>query len=188
MRVAVLGAGAIGAYVGAMLARSGVDVSLIARGAHCEAIRRNGLRVLGESEDFTVRPPVTDDPADIGEVDAVFLGLKAHQYAGAGSILEPLLGPATGVIAAQNGIPWWYFYRHGGPFDGRRIESVDPGGSVSEVIPPWRAIGCVVYASTELEAPGSSATSRAFAFRSESPTGNSVSVPRRSVRRCARPG
>lgn len=154
MRVAVLGAGAIGAYVGAMLARSGVDVSLIARGAHCEAMRRNGLRVLGESEDFTVRPPVTDDPADIGEVDAVFLGLKAHQYAGAGSILEPLLGPATGVIAAQNGIPWWYFYRHGGPFDGRRIESVDPGGSVSEVIPPWRAIGCVVYASTELEAPG----------------------------------
>ena len=84
----------------------------------------------------------------------MFLGLKAHQYAGAGSLLEPLLGPETAVIAAQNGIPWWYFYRHGGPLDGRRIESVDPGGAVSAVIPPWRAVGCVVYCSTELEAPG----------------------------------
>jgi 2-dehydropantoate 2-reductase len=154
MKVAVLGAGAIGSYVWAMLARGGTDVHLIARGAHLEAMRSHGLRVITNGEEFTVHTPVTDDPRDIGHVDAVFLGLKAHQYAEAGYLLEPLLGPETPVIAAQNGIPWWYFYRHGGPWDGRRIQSVDPNGAVSAAIPPWRALGCVVFCSTELEAPG----------------------------------
>jgi 2-dehydropantoate 2-reductase len=154
MRIAILGAGAIGAYVGAMLARGGADVWLIARGPHGETMRRDGVRVISDGDDFTVRPPVTDDPSEVGEVDAVFLGLKAQQYADAGPMLEPLLAPATTVVSAQNGIPWWYFYKHGGPFDGRRIESVDPGGAVSAAIPPWRAVGCVVYASTELDAPG----------------------------------
>lgn len=154
MKVAVLGAGAIGAYVGAMLARGGTEVHLIARGPHLEAMRRDGLRVISDADEFSVRVPVTNDPREIGPVDTVFLGLKAHQYARASSLLEPLLGDETAVVAAQNGIPWWYFYRHGGPFDGRRVESVDPGGAVSAVIPPWRAVGCVVFSSTELEAPG----------------------------------
>jgi 2-dehydropantoate 2-reductase len=154
MKVAVLGAGAIGAYVGAMLARGGTEVHLIARGPHLAAMRRDGLRVISDADEFSVRVPATDDPREIGTVDTVFLGLKAHQYAGAGSLLEPLLRDETAVVAAQNGIPWWYFYRHGGPFDGRRVESVDPGGAVSAVIPPWRAVGCVVFSSTELEAPG----------------------------------
>jgi 2-dehydropantoate 2-reductase len=154
MRIAVLGAGAIGAYVGAMLGRGGSQVHLIARGAHCAAMRRDGVRVISESDDFTVRLEVTDDPSEVGPVDAVFLGLKAHQYAGAGPLLEPLLGSDTPVIAAQNGIPWWYFYRHGGPLDGRRVQSVDPDGAVTAAIPPPRAVGCVVYCSTELERPG----------------------------------
>lgn len=154
MRVAVLGAGAIGAYVGAMLARGGTDTSLIARGDHGAAMADRGVRLLTGESELTVRLPVTDDPCDIGEVDVVFLGLKAHQYAAAGPLLEPLLGRDTAVVAAQNGIPWWYFHGHGGPHDGRRIESVDPGGAVSRVIAPERAIGCVVYASTELVAPG----------------------------------
>jgi 2-dehydropantoate 2-reductase len=154
MRVAVLGAGAIGAYVGAALARGGADVHLIARGAHLEALRRDGVRVLSARGDFEARPPATDDASEVGPVDFVFLGLKANSYAHAGPLLEPLLGPETAVVAGQNGIPWWYFHGLDGEYAGHRIEAVDPGGAVTRVIPPERAIGCVVYCGTELEAPG----------------------------------
>src|ERR671929_108060 len=154
MRVAVLGAGAIGAYVGAALARGGTDVHLIARGANLEAMRRDGVKVLSDRGDFEARPPATDDPSEVGPVDFVFLGLKANSYATCGNLLDPLLHDATAVIAAQNGIPWWYFHGVDGPYAGRQIETVDPGGSVTKVIAPERAIGCVVYAGTELEAPG----------------------------------
>ena len=154
VKVAILGAGAIGAYVGAAMARGGADVHLIARGPNLEALRRDGVRVLSPRGDFSAHPPATDDPGDVGVCDVVVLGLKAHQYAGAGPLLEPLLEPETAVVAAQNGIPWWYFHGLSGPYEGRRVEAVDPGGAVSAVIAPERAIGCVVYASTELEAPG----------------------------------
>ncbi|MCX4562345.1 2-dehydropantoate 2-reductase [Streptomyces phaeochromogenes] len=154
MKVAVLGAGAIGAYVGAALHRAGADVHLIARGPHLAAMRQHGVRVLSPRGDFTARTHATDDPAEVGPVDFVFLGLKANSYAACGPLIEPLLNDTTAVIAAQNGIPWWYFHRHGGPHDGHRVESVDPGGAVSAVIAPERAIGCVVYAATELEGPG----------------------------------
>jgi 2-dehydropantoate 2-reductase len=154
MRIAVVGAGAIGAYVGAALARGGADVHVVARGANLEAMRGDGIRVLSPRGDFTSRPPATDDPREIGPVDVVFLGLKAHGYATAGPLLEPLMADHTAVVAAQNGIPWWYFHGMNGRFGGRRIETVDPDGAVSRVIPPERAIGCVVYAGTELEAPG----------------------------------
>jgi 2-dehydropantoate 2-reductase len=154
MKVAVVGAGAIGAYVGAALARGGTDVHLLARGANLEAMQRNGVKVLSDRGDFEARPPATDDPAEIGPVDYVFLGLKANSYASAGPLLDPLMHADTAVIAAQNGIPWWYFHGMSGPYAGRQIETVDPGGAVTRVIPPERAIGCVVYAGTELEAPG----------------------------------
>jgi 2-dehydropantoate 2-reductase len=154
MRVAVLGAGAIGAYVGAALARGGTEVHLVARGAHLEALRSNGVRVLSGRGDFDARPPATDDPKEIGPVDFVFLGLKANSYASAGPLLEPLLDHDTAVVAAQNGIPWWYFHGLDGAYAGHRIEAVDPGGAVSRVIAPERAIGCVVYAGTELAEPG----------------------------------
>jgi 2-dehydropantoate 2-reductase len=154
MKVAVLGAGAIGAYVGAALSRGGTDVHLIARGENLEAMRRNGVRVLSDRGDFEAHPPATDDPAEVGPVDFIFLGLKANSYHKAGPMLEPLLHEDTAVIAAQNGIPWWYFHGVTGPYAGRQIETVDPGGAVSRVIPPERAIGCVVYAGTELEGPG----------------------------------
>ncbi|MFD7115813.1 2-dehydropantoate 2-reductase [Streptomyces sp. NPDC056652] len=154
MKVAVVGAGAIGAYVGAALDRAGADVHLIARGPHLSAMREHGVRVLSPRGDFTARVHATDRPEDIGPVDYVFLGLKANSYAACGPLVTPLLKGSTAVIAAQNGIPWWYFHGHGGPHDGRRVESVDPGGSVSAVLPPERAIGCVVYAATELEGPG----------------------------------
>jgi 2-dehydropantoate 2-reductase len=154
MRIAVLGAGAIGAYVGAALARGDAEVHLVARGANLEAMRRDGIRVKSPRGDFTARPPATDDPREIGPVDIVFLGLKANCYATSGPLLEPLMHDETAVVAAQNGIPWWYFHGMNGRFGGRRIETVDPDGAVSRVIPPSRAIGCVVYAGTELEAPG----------------------------------
>ena len=155
VKVAVLGAGAIGAYVGAALARGGADVRLIARGAHLAAMReqrRARCSARAATSTRTRRRPTTR--AEIGPVDVVFLGLKAYSYASAGPLLAPLLHDDTAVVAAQNGIPWWYFHRHGGPYDGRRIEAVDPGGATSAAIAPERAIGCVVYCSTELEAPG----------------------------------
>ena len=154
MKVAVVGAGAIGAYVGAALWRGGADVSLIARGKHLEAIRRDGVTVLSPRGDFHAHPYAAADPDEIGPVDIVFLGLKAYSYASAGRLLAPLLRPGTGVVAAQNGVPWWYFDGCAGPYEGRRIEAVDPGGAVSAVIPPAHAIGCVVYSSTEIESPG----------------------------------
>ncbi|MFJ9038339.1 2-dehydropantoate 2-reductase [Streptomyces sp. NPDC102406] len=154
MKVAVLGAGAIGAYVGAALHRAGADVHLVARGPHLAAMRHHGVQVVSARGDFTARAHATDDPAEIGPVDYVFLGLKANSYAACGPLIEPLLHDRTAVVAAQNGIPWWYFHGHGGPYDGRRLDSVDPGGAVSAVLAPERAVGCVVYAATELVAPG----------------------------------
>ncbi|MEV7866175.1 2-dehydropantoate 2-reductase [Streptomyces sp. NPDC088124] len=154
MKVAVVGAGAIGAYVGAALHRAGADVHLIARGPHLAAMRQYGVQVRSPRGDFTARVHATDRPDGIGPVDYVFLGLKANSYAACGPLVAPLLQERTAVVAAQNGIPWWYFHGHGGPYDGRRVESVDPAGSVSAVLPPGRAIGCVVYAATELAGPG----------------------------------
>ena len=154
MRVAVLGAGAIGAYVGAALHRGGTDVHLVARGAHLEAIREHGVRVLSPRGDFVAATPATDDPAEIGPVDFVFLGLKANAYASSGPLIEPLLHEKTAVVAAQNGIPWWYFHGLKGPYEDHQIESVDPGGAVSRTLAVDRAIGCVVYCSTEVEGPG----------------------------------
>jgi 2-dehydropantoate 2-reductase len=154
VRIAVVGAGAIGAYWGAALCRGGAEVHLIARGAHLDAMRRNGVQVLSPRGDFTAHPHVTGDPAEIGPVDYVFLGLKAYSYPGCGPLVAPLLGPDTAVVAGQNGIPWWYFHRLAGPYEGRRIEAVDPGGATSAALPPERAIGCVVYPASVIESPG----------------------------------
>jgi 2-dehydropantoate 2-reductase len=128
VRVAVVGAGAIGAYVGAALHRGGTDVHLLARGEHLAAMRRDGVTVLSPRGDFRAHPHATDDPAEIGPVDIVFLGLKAYSYAGAGPLLAPLLRPGTGVVAAQNGIPWWYFQG----LVGTRFSIGEPDGSISE--------------------------------------------------------
>lgn len=154
MRIAVVGAGAIGAYWGAALHRGGADVHLIARNDNLRAMQKNGVRVLSPRGDFVAHPHVTDSPAEVGPVDYVFLGLKAHSYPTCGPLVEPLMGPNTAVVAAQNGIPWWYFYRLAGPFEGHRIEAVDPGGATSAVLAPERAIGCVVYPATVLDEPG----------------------------------
>jgi 2-dehydropantoate 2-reductase len=154
VKVAVLGAGAIGAYVGAALHRGGSEVHLVARGSHLRALREDGVQVKSPRGDFTAHPHATDDPREIGPVDYVFLGLKAHSYATSGALLEPLLHEHTALIAGQNGIPWWYFHQLAGPYQGRRIEAVDPDGATTAVMAMERAIGCVVYPATVLESPG----------------------------------
>lgn len=154
MRFAVVGAGAIGAFAGAMLTRSGENVTLIARGAHLRAMQANGVRVRGSLGEFEARPDVTDDPATIGAVDVVLLTLKAHSMTEMAPRLAPLLGPETCLVSAQNGIPWWYFYRHGGEWEGTHLETVDPGGVINKSIDPARVIGCVVYPSTIIVEPG----------------------------------
>ena len=154
MKTAVIGAGAIGAYWGAALHRGGAEVHLIARGEHLRAMRENGVRVISSRGDFVAHPHATDDPSEIGPVDYIFLGLKAYSYPSCGPLVEPLLCEHTAVVAGQNGIPWWYFHKLPGPYEGRRIEAVDPGGATSAVLSPERAIGCVVYPATVIEAPG----------------------------------
>jgi 2-dehydropantoate 2-reductase len=154
MKFAIVGAGAIGAFAGAMLARAGEDVTLIARGAHLRAMQEHGVRVRGEIGDFETHPAATDDPATVGPVDIVLLTLKAHSLTAMAPRLAPLIGPETLVVSAQNGIPWWYFYRHGGAWDGTHLETADPGGVISQSINPTQVIGCVIYPSTAIVEPG----------------------------------
>jgi len=154
MRFAVVGAGAIGGLVGAMLARSGEDVTLIARGPHLQAIRERGVRVRGAIGDFEAKIPATDDLESVGEVDAALLTLKAHSLPAIAPRLAPLIGRDTSVISAQNGIPWWYFYRHGGDWEGTQLESIDPGGVIGRSIDSARVIGCIVYPSAIVVEPG----------------------------------
>jgi 2-dehydropantoate 2-reductase len=150
----VAGAGAIGAYIGARLARIGQDVTLFARGPHLAAMQARGVRVVSPSGDFEVTPAVTGDLASIGQADVVFLGVKAHALTDLAPRLRPLFGPDTTVVSTQNGLPWWYFQRLGGELDGLRLERVDPGGVVAAAIEPERVVGSIVYFSTEIAQPG----------------------------------
>ncbi len=154
MKFAVVGAGAIGAFAGAMLAKAGEDVTLIARGPHLRAMQEHGVRVRGSLGNFDARITATDDPATIGTVDVVLLTLKAHSLTAMAPRLAPLIGPDTTVVSAQNGIPWWYFYRHGGEWEGTHLESVDPGGVINRCVDPPRVIGCVIYPSAIITEPG----------------------------------
>jgi 2-dehydropantoate 2-reductase len=154
MKVCIYGAGAIGGYMGALMHRAGAEVSFVARGAHLEAMRRNGVRVLLDDEEVVAHPHCTDDPTELGPQDFVVIALKAHSVPGVVDAMEPLLGNDTGIVTAVNGIPYWYFYRHGGAHEGSTLESIDPGGRQWSVLRPERAIGCVVYPATEVVEPG----------------------------------
>ena len=155
MRICVFGAGAIGGYIGAELALAGeAEVTLIARGPHLEAMRKNGLKLLIDGEEKVAEVNCTDDPSEAGEQDYVIVALKAHSVPGVVDAMQPLLGKDTAVVTAQNGVPWWYFYKLEGEHEDRRIESVDPGGTLWDGIGPERAIGCVVYPACEIAEPG----------------------------------
>lgn len=154
MKVCVYGAGAIGGYVGAQLALAGVDVSLVARGPHLKAMRENGLKLRIGGEEKVAQVTCTDDPSELGPQDYVFVSLKAHSIPGVVDAMLPLLSNDTSIVTAVNGVPYWYFYRHGGDLEGTSLEAIDPGARQWNALRPERAIGCIVYPATEVVEPG----------------------------------
>src|SRR5580693_9379337 len=156
MKIAIIGAGAIGGFVGAQLAHAGEDVTFIARGATLEALKSRGIRVIMSdgSEKAVPHIKATADYSAAGPQDLVVLAMKAHQLEAVAAEVPKLLGPGTVVVPMQNGIPFWYFHKHGGALEGSSVTSVDPTGAIQKNIPCDRVIGCVVYPATELLAPG----------------------------------
>ena len=155
MRLCVYGAGAIGGLLGARLARKGeVEVTFIARGPHLAAMQADGVTLVSEGERFTVRPRCVATAEEAGPQDYVLVTLKAPSLPEAAPRMQPLLGPDTAIVSAVNGIPWWYFHKLPGPYEDRRVGSVDPGGKVWDLLHPSRAIGCIVYPAAEVTAPG----------------------------------
>jgi 2-dehydropantoate 2-reductase len=152
----VFGAGAIGGYLGGLLSAAGDDVTFIARGANLEAIRSRGMKVvLEDGREVTSKAArVFNSTREAGPHDVVLLALKAHQVAAIAPELQHLFGEHTSIVTLQNGIPWWYFQRHGGEYDGTNVRSADSDGTISRLIDPARIIGCVVYPAATLMAPG----------------------------------
>lgn len=156
MKIAIIGAGAIGGLVGAKLALAGEDVTFVVRGANLDAIGKNGIKLIAHdgTEQVSTHVKASNDYTAIGVQDMVILAMKAHQVEAIADELPKLLGPDTVIVTMQNGVPFWYFARHGGPLEGSRVASVDPTGSLLEKIPSAQVIGCVVYPASELIAPG----------------------------------
>ncbi len=156
MRICVIGAGSIGGYLAVHLAHAWHEVSVVARGPHLQAIRKHGLRLIAaDGEELIARNlNLTDRIDTLGKQDIVILAVKAHQVAPIVHALPALFHDKSVLVPMQNGIPWWYFQRHGGEHDGRFVESVDPTGAVARAIDPGRIVGCVVYPAAAIEAPG----------------------------------
>jgi 2-dehydropantoate 2-reductase len=155
VKIAVVGAGAIGGYVGGWLAAAGEEVTFIARGANLAAIKQNGMRVIGEDgTEVVARPAAFERAAEAGPQDFVVLAVKAHQVAAIAADVAALCHGETAIVTMQNGIPWWYFHKHGGPLEGTAVRSADPDGSIAKLIDADRVIGSVVYPAATLEAPG----------------------------------
>ncbi|MCR8957123.1 2-dehydropantoate 2-reductase [Variovorax sp. CCNWLW225] len=156
MKIAVIGAGAIGGLVGAKLALAGEDVTFIVRGKNLDAIATNGFKLIGAdgTEQVALNAKATDRYDQAGPQDIVILAMKAHQVEAVANDVPKLFGPETVVVTMQNGIPFWYFHNHGGALAGTPVRSVDPTGVVAAKIPAERVIGCVVYPASELIAPG----------------------------------
>jgi 2-dehydropantoate 2-reductase len=156
VRIAVVGAGSIGGYLGTLLAAAGESVTLIARGANLEAMRAHGMKVILEDgrEVLAGHVPAFERMQDAGTHDVVLLTVKAHQVAAVAPELHHLCHTGTSVVTMQNGIPWWYFQRHGGPWEGTPIRSADPDGTIAQHIAAERIIGSVVYPAANLVAPG----------------------------------
>jgi 2-dehydropantoate 2-reductase len=156
MKIAIVGAGAIGGYLGVRLALTGEQVSFIARGANLAAIRAGGMKLVLESgvEEHATNVAAFERPEDAGPHDVVLLTVKAHQVAVLAEGLRHLCHDDTAIVTMQNGIPWWYFHKHGGEHEGRAVEAADPGGTIARYLDPARVIGSVVYPAANLVAPG----------------------------------
>lgn len=155
MKICIFGAGAIGGYMAAKLVQAGADVSIVARGPHLAAMQDKGLTLIEEGRD-TVTLPVraTANAAELGPQDYVILTLKAHSVPGVVGAMQPLFGPQTTLVHGVNGVPWWYFHKHGGPLEGTRLQSIDPGDVQWNGFGPDRVLGCVVYPAAEVSSPG----------------------------------
>src|SRR3546814_8771390 len=155
MRICVVGAGAIGGLMGAKLALGGEEVTVIDQGAHLAAIRENGLKLIWEDGgEHKADVKAVGSFEEAGQQDLVILALKAHHLASVAAKIPSLYGPDTMVITVQNGLPWWYFQKHGGAFDGRRLQTLDPHGVLEANIPADRIVGCVVYPAAAVTATG----------------------------------
>jgi 2-dehydropantoate 2-reductase len=154
MKICIFGAGAIGGYMGVKLAQAGADVSLVARGPHLAAMKEKGLTLIEEGGTVTVPVTASEDPAELGVQDYVIVTLKAHSVPPVVPKMQPLIGPETTVVSGVNGVPWWYFHKIGGPLEGTRLESVDPGNAQWDGFGPDRVLGCVVYPAAEVSSPG----------------------------------
>jgi 2-dehydropantoate 2-reductase len=154
MNITIIGAGAIGGHLAAKLAMAGERVSVVARGEHFRAIRERGLVLKEGLEETIVKVDATERIAEGGRPDLVVLAVKAHQLAPIAADVASILSPETIVLTAQNGLPWWYFFKHGGPYEGVRLKSVDPGGAIAGHLPVDAIIAGIVYQAAEIESPG----------------------------------
>lgn len=154
IRTTVVGAGAIGGLMAAALAQAGHSVSVLARGKTLETIRANGVRIVDGEGETVVRVAAESDPAVPGVQDFVVIALKGQVLPAVAPGLSPLIGPNTVVVAAMNGLPWWFLHTQPGAQAAHVIEAVDPGGVVSAALPPARSMGCVVHLSSSTDAPG----------------------------------
>ena len=155
MKICVVGAGAIGGFMGARLAQQNHEVSLIARGPHLAAIKTNGLKLIQEGEEIVAKNvTATDDIADLGEQDLVLMALKSHQIGAVLDKLPKLIGPDTVMVTLQNGIPWWYFQKLAGEYENRTVETSDQGGVLAGAIDPDILIGCIAYPAATISEPG----------------------------------
>ncbi|HXZ20319.1 MAG TPA: 2-dehydropantoate 2-reductase [Candidatus Acidoferrales bacterium] len=154
MKFLIAGAGAIGAYLGARMARAGLEVTLFARGPHLRAMQENGVQVESAEGNFQARPRVVASLEEAGPADVVVLAVKAQGLPALAPRLAHVLGPETAVVSTQNGVPWWFFQTGGGSLEGIRLERVDPGGVIAAAIEPRRVIGSIVYFATEIVRPG----------------------------------
>ena len=155
MKICIFGAGSMGGLIGAKLAAAGTDeVTLIARGPHLAAMKANGLTLISEGQTLVTHPNCTDNPREAGHQDVVILAVKANALPAVADSIEPLLGASTVLVPVVNGVPWWYFYKLKGPYENKRLETVDPGGVLWERLAPSRVVGCVVYPAAEVIAPG----------------------------------
>lgn len=154
MNITVIGAGAIGGHIAAKLAAAGESVKVVARGEHLKAIRERGLILKENGEEIVARVEATDRITEAGGADLIVLGVKAHQLAPIAADVASIVAPATMIMTTQNGIPWWYFYKHGGPHEGVRLESVDPGGVIARHLPIDAVVAAISYQAAEIEGPG----------------------------------
>jgi 2-dehydropantoate 2-reductase len=154
MNITIIGAGAIGGHIAAKLAAAGESVKVVARGEHLKAIRERGLVLKENGEEIIARVDATDRIAEAGGADLIVLAVKAHQLAPIAADVASIVGPTTMVMTTQNGIPWWYFFKHGGPHEGVQLESVDPGGVIASHLPIDAIVAGISYQAAEIESPG----------------------------------